>query len=48
MTENTMNAKVEEELNLEIDVYEVSSATMLEEMGASLGKNSCSSVVVTR
>ncbi|MDP5272676.1 MULTISPECIES: thiopeptide-type bacteriocin [Chengkuizengella] len=34
----------EEEFNLDLEVYEVSSATVLEAMGASNGHNSCSVV----
>ncbi|WP_157842653.1 MULTISPECIES: hypothetical protein [Bacillus] len=33
------------ELKLDVEVYEVSSATVLETMGASIGKNSCSVIV---
>ncbi|WP_223068539.1 thiopeptide-type bacteriocin [Paenibacillus caui] len=36
----------EKDFELELEVYEVSSATVLEEMGASSGYNSCSTVVV--
>lgn len=38
---------MEKEFDLELEVYEVSSSTVLEEMGASNGYNSCS-VVVTQ
>ncbi|MGD6870891.1 hypothetical protein ACQCU1_01705 [Sutcliffiella horikoshii] len=41
-----LNLKVED-FELELEVYEVSSATVLDTMGASQGHNSCS-VVVTQ
>ncbi|CAG9621200.1 hypothetical protein [Sutcliffiella rhizosphaerae] len=41
-----LNLKVED-FDLEVEVYEVSSATVLDTMGASVGTNSCS-VVVTQ
>ncbi|MED1206096.1 hypothetical protein [Heyndrickxia acidicola] len=36
---------IEEDLNLDIEVYDVSSTTVLETIGASVGKNSCSIVM---
>lgn len=35
----------EEDFTVELEVYEVSSATVLEKMGASSGHNSCSVVI---
>ncbi|MGM7680620.1 thiopeptide-type bacteriocin [Cytobacillus sp. Hm23] len=47
MTEEKKLNLQNEDFNVELEVYEVSSSTVLEAMGASNGHNSCS-VVVTK
>lgn len=37
--------QMDKDLDLDIDVYEVSSSTVLDSVGASIGWNSCSSVI---
>lgn len=44
MNEKKVQEMKEVDFELELEVYEVSSATVLENMGASRGHNSCSVV----
>lgn len=44
--ENIENKKEMNNLKVELEVYEVTTSTVLESLGASLSKNSCSSVII--
>lgn len=35
------------DLKIDMEVYEITTSTVLDTLGASLGKNSCSSVIIT-